>query len=175
MKLAWLKYAGYAMAGIIAVKLLMNQVWDNISAARIKDLHPAMRPLAIKLLQEARKKGINLRITSGLRTPEEQDALFAQGRTKPGGKVTNAQRWQSYHNYGLAVDVVPMNAINQPEWNSSRWNEIGALGKSLGLRWGGDFRSIKDKPHFETGPSIRELNNARLAGSVDGQGFVKFT
>ena len=174
MKLAWLKYAGYAAAGIIAIKLLMNQVWDNVSAARIKGLHPAMKPLAVKLLQEAKKRGINLRITAGMRTPEEQEELFAQGRTKPGAKVTNAKAWQSYHNFGLAIDVVPINAINQAEWKSTKWNEIGEIGKSIGLRWGGDFKSIKDRPHFETGPTIRELNAARTAGNVDAQGFVKF-
>jgi len=174
MKLAWLKYAGYAAAGIIAIKLLMNQVWDNVSAARIKGLHPAMKPLAVKLLQEARKLGINLRITAGFRTPEEQDALYEQGRTKPGKRVTNARAWQSYHNYGLAIDVVPMNALGQPDWKSNKWAEIGQIGKSVGLRWGGDFTSIKDQPHFETGPTIRELNAARLAGNVDAQGFVKF-
>ena len=174
MKARWLKYAGYAAAGIIAIKLIMNQVWDNISAARIRELHPAMKPLAVKLLQEARKQGINLRITSGLRTETEQQALYDQGRTRPGKIVTNAKPWQSYHNYGLAIDVVPMNAANQPVWNSKDWNKIGQIGKSIGLRWGGDFKNLVDKPHFETGPRISDLNSARVAGNVDANGFVKF-
>jgi len=142
MKKDWLKYLGYATAGIITVKLIMNEVSDKASAERIKLLHPRMRPLAVRLLQEAKRQGINLRITAGLRTAAEQEALYQQGRTKPGAKVTNARPWQSYHNYGLAIDVVPLNQFNQPDWNSTKWKQIGAIGKSVGLRWGGDFKSI---------------------------------
>jgi peptidoglycan L-alanyl-D-glutamate endopeptidase CwlK len=173
MKNNWLKYVGFATAGILTVKLVMNEVSDKISARRIKALHPRMRPLATRFLQEAKKQGINLRITAGLRTAAEQEALFQQGRTTPGAKVTNARAWQSYHNYGLAIDVVPMNALNQPDWNSREWNRIGQIGKSVGLRWGGDFKSIVDRPHFEIGPPLRDLIAMRLANKVDAKGFVR--
>ena len=173
MKKDWLKYLGYATAGIITVKLIMNEVSDKASAERIKLLHPRMRPLAVRLLQEAKRQGINLRITAGLRTAAEQEALYQQGRTKPGAKVTNARPWQSYHNYGLAIDVVPLNQFNQPDWNSTKWKQIGAIGKAVGLRWGGDFKSIVDQPHFEIGPPIRDLIAMQLAKKVDAKGYVR--
>jgi peptidoglycan L-alanyl-D-glutamate endopeptidase CwlK len=38
------------------------------------------------------------------------------------------------------------------DWNAPNgtWEKIGGIGKGLGLEWGGDFKSIKDRPHFQT-------------------------
>lgn len=41
---------------------------------------------------------------SGLRSFVTQEALYVQGRTKPGDIVTWARPGLSYHNYGLATD-----------------------------------------------------------------------
>jgi D-alanyl-D-alanine carboxypeptidase-like protein len=81
---------------------------------------------------------------------EQQQAIYAQGRTTPGNIVTNAQPGDSYHNFGLAFDVVPTEYKSLPNWNPSGdyWQIIGNIGKNLGLTWGGDF-STPDKPHFE--------------------------
>ena len=75
----------------------------------------------------------------------------AKGRTTSGGKVTNAKAGQSYHNYGLAIDVVEVSPMYgyKKGYPSSRWDKIARIGKSLGLEWGGDWKSFVDKPHFQ--------------------------
>lgn len=80
----------------------------------------------------------------------QQQVLYSQGRTSPGNVVTHAAPGDSYHNYGLAFDVVPTAYKSLPNWNPSGefWQRIGTIGKGLGLTWGGDFTS-PDKPHFE--------------------------
>jgi len=90
-----------------------------------------------------------LEVVQGLRTFAEQDALFAQGRTKPGKKVTNAKGGQSNHNYGLAVDLC-LFVGNQPQWeDEAGFDRIGAAGKNQGLKWGGDWPKFPDRPHLE--------------------------
>jgi peptidoglycan L-alanyl-D-glutamate endopeptidase CwlK len=80
---------------------------DAISIARVKLLHPAVRDEVARLIgaiEATWPVNMAIRIVQGLRTIDEQNALYAQGRTKPGNKVTNAKGGSSYHNYGLAVD-----------------------------------------------------------------------
>ena len=83
---------------------------DQITINRIKTLHPKIRKEVLDLYEKINKlelgKGVRLRFSYTFRTFEEQDALYAQGRTKPGSKVTNAKGGQSIHNYGLAFDIV---------------------------------------------------------------------
>lgn len=128
----------------------------------LKDLHPLVAAKTRKLIELARAEGIELLVTSTLRTFEEQAELFAIGRTKPGKKVTNAKPGQSWHNFGLAFDVVPL-VNGKPIWDSPFWERIGALGKQVGLTWGGDFKSFKDTPHFEFHPNLTlaEANRRR--------------
>lgn len=98
----------------------------------------------------------------GYRSPEEQNALFAKGRTVPGNVVTHVQGLFSWHNYGLAFDVVPERLRQQPNWapEDPLWSKLGFIGKRLGLHWGGDWSS-PDKPHFEYHPglSIQEVRD----------------
>lgn len=125
---------------------------------RIEDLHPKVQAMAHALMANAKADGIVLRVTFTLRAIATQDALYAQGRTKPGKIVTNARGGYSFHNYGLALDVVPEELLALPNWGDNPhdqkradalWAKLGAIGKALGFRWGGDFKSIKDRPHFE--------------------------
>lgn len=74
---------------------------------RIEDLHPCLQEKARQLIELCKAEGIEIRVTSTLRTFAEQAQLYAQGRTKPGQIVTRAKPGQSWHNYGLAVDVCP--------------------------------------------------------------------
>jgi peptidoglycan L-alanyl-D-glutamate endopeptidase CwlK len=129
------------------IKEFVMNVWDKVTDNKINSLHPAIKPKVIEFINLAETKGYKLRITSGYRTYDEQNKLYSQGRTTKGNIVTNAKGGESYHNFGLAIDVVPIvNGV--AEWNTN-WNEIATIGKSLGFEWGGDFNSIKDKPHFE--------------------------
>lgn len=134
---------------------VIDNAVDARSEANIKTLHPKAQPLARALLHKAAENGITMVVTSGTRTYEEQDELYAQGRTKPGAIVTNARAGYSNHNFGIAFDLTEF-VSGQPVWESPRYAVVGALGKSLGLSWGGDWRSIQDEPHFELRPDWAE-------------------
>ena len=109
-----------------------------IDSRDIKDLHPIVASLAKTLIERAKNElGIKLLITSTLRDNECQAKLYAKGRTTPGPKVTNAKPGQSFHNYGVAFDVVPV-IDGKAIWSTSGkaleiWQSIGKLGKEIGL------------------------------------------
>lgn len=110
---------------------------------------------------------LDFTIVSGLRTTEEQKALYAQGRTKAGNRVTNADGVKSLSNhqdeadglkdgYGAAVDFYPYyNGSVQVNAPVAKFEQVArhiqATAKRLGYRidWGGDWRSFKDNPHLE--------------------------
>lgn len=147
-----------------------NKVWDAISETKILTLHPKIRDKAREFLVKAEKAGYKLRITSGLRTYAEQNALYAKGRTAAGSIVTNAKGGQSNHNFGTAFDVVPI-VNGKADWNSKDWNKIGELGKSIGFAWGGDFKNLVDKPHFEMqfGLTLAQLRKKYESGDKQGE------
>ncbi|CAB5187476.1 Peptidase M15B, partial [uncultured Caudovirales phage] len=106
---------------------------------RIEDLTPAVQQRAKALVSAAKDAGIDLLITSTYRSNEEQAALYAQGRTKPGAIVTNARPGDSYHNWRCAFDVVPLRN-GKPVWSTSGpdgdlWRKIGEMGEAVGLEW----------------------------------------
>ncbi len=113
---------------------------------RLDDLDPRFRPVAIELLARCVEAGIQVMIIDTLRTPEEHQANLASGVS-----------WtrHSKHLDGLAIDICPydMYQLHGPDklrWNAGDpvWQKIGAIGESLGLRWGGRWKQ-KDMGHFE--------------------------
>ena len=128
------------------------------NTAKINELQESVRPLAQNLLRLAADQGIQLKIVSAYRSPAEQQILKDSGKG-----VTNAGALLSYHNHRLAFDVVPTEYISLPDWNPTGplWAKVGAIGKSVGLEWGGDWPDKKkDRPHFQlTGAPIQELKS----------------
>ena len=109
---------------------------------KIKDLHPSIQPLVREFLARAKASGYPLRITHGYRSIDEQNALYEQGRTKPGSIVTNAKGGQSFHNFGLAVDV-----YDEVRGYNTDWDELGRIADGVGLEHGD--RGYVDLPHFQ--------------------------
>lgn len=164
---------------------------DQKTLERIQLLHPKLRDEALELYDEivASLTGSAIcRFAYTLRTFAEQDALFAQGRTKPGKRVTNARGGQSYHNYGLAIDIVLLvdkdknGTFETAAWDlktdfdgdkKADWMEVVQVFKRYGFEWGGDWKFV-DAPHFQKtfGKSIYELRALHTAGKVDKNGFV---
>lgn len=103
-------------------------------------------------MQKAHAAGINIKIISALRTYEEQNELYAQGRTKPGGIVTNARGGHSNHNFGIAFDIGVFEGSKYLT-ASPKYKAVGALGIDLGLEWGGNWKTIVDEPHFQLRPT----------------------
>lgn len=134
---------------------------DKITQQRIQKLHPLVREEVDRIIQECDKAltgTAKIRITQGLRTFEEQDQLYATGRTKSGKKVTNAKGGQSIHNYGLAVDICLMIDGKTASWDTVKdwdndqiadWYECVKIFAKYGWDWGGNWKTFKDLPHFE--------------------------
>jgi len=124
---------------------------DSRSEKNILTLQPEVRPLARALVHKAALAGIKIKIISGFRSYEEQDALYAQGRTAPGNIVTNARGGYSNHNFGIAFDVGVFEG-NKYLDDSPKYKAAGVLGMDLGLEWGGSWKTIVDQPHFQLRP-----------------------
>lgn len=148
---------------------------DKITLDRIELLHPAVRQevkdIYLNEIVPALTGRAICRFAYTLRTFAEQDALFAQGRTrlfdnsgKRLGVVTKAKGGQSIHNYGLALDIVLVKDTNgdgtfdAASWETNvdfdkdgkpDWMEVVNILKKHGWVWGGDWKSFKDAPHFE--------------------------
>lgn len=164
---------------------------DKVTLERIKLLHPKLRDEATEIYKEicdALKGKALCRFAFTLRTFAEQDALYAQGRTKPGAVVTKAKGGQSYHNYGLAIDIVLLidkdgnGSYETASWDTrgdfdadkqSDWMEIVNIFKQHGWEWGGDWK-FKDDPHFQKtfGKSVRELLALYNSKKVDSNNYV---
>ena len=169
---------------------------DQITLERIKLMHPDVRDEVNEiydLIAQALSGRAICRFSYTLRTYQEQDNLFTLGRTKvnPVGKsdkkpmgniVTNAKGGQSYHNFGLAFDIVLLKDSNgdgtfeTASWETNvdfdkdgkaDWQEVVIICKQHGWAWGGDW-NFKDMPHFEKkfGLSVVELNNRAKQGKV---------
>lgn len=126
-----------------------SQIPDSIKQ-KLKGLTPITAKKAVALYLACKEKGINITITSGLRTFEEQERLYAQGRTAPGNIVTYLRGGESYHNTGKAFDIAIVGKDGQIDWESPDFNKAGRIGESLGLTWGGSWKKFVDKPHFQT-------------------------
>ena len=126
---------------------------DTISEQRLAKVHPILMSRIVSLATQLGIEDIPLRVTQGLRDWNEQNALYAQGRDgNPGPIVTNAPAGYSWHNYGLAVDVVPMDVQpGQPDWNISHpaWKRIIESSKTFSLFSGSEFRTFPDWPHLQ--------------------------
>ena len=120
--------------------------------------HPRLQKIAAAWIKACAVESITVAISETLRTAAEQDALYAQGRTKLGNIVTNAKgsSYKSQHQWGIAfgfylkMDVDGDGKISDDAYNDSKghFKRAAEIGKKLGLAWGGDWSSIVDKPHL---------------------------
>jgi peptidoglycan L-alanyl-D-glutamate endopeptidase CwlK len=119
---------------------------------KIEDLVPVLQERYAYFKAAMDEMSIDYIVTCTRRTPEEQAALFAQGRTKPGKIVT----WtlNSRHIGGRAFDIVIMEN-GKPDWSVSNpsWKRAGDLGIACGLVWGGSWNT-PDYAHFELPPEV---------------------
>lgn len=121
---------------------------------RIEDLLPECQEKYSLFEARMKEAGIDYIVTCTYRSQDEQDALYAQGRTRPGRKVTWTRA--SRHTSRKAFDIAIM-VNGKICWNPSldadndgvpEYTEAGLIGESVGLRWGGRFSS-PDAPHYE--------------------------
>lgn len=161
--------------------LVQKRIYKN-NDERIKELHPDFQPVARHFIEltyqmdfsDIGLPGYMVMITEGYRSVERQNLLFRQGG------ITLALGGQSWHNYGLAIDVT----AKDPQTGQTLWElplkirdkvalafyrRLAEAGKELGLIWGGDFISIIDMPHFEWHPEHNDIFSFLAKMSSDGQ------
>jgi Putative peptidoglycan-binding domain-containing protein len=116
----------------------------------ITDLHPRLQEKIQLVAAKCKEQDLIIGIGECLRTVAEQDALYAQGRTTAGNIVTYAKgsTYSSQHQWGIAFDFYRNDGTGAFNEDGKFFEKVGAVGKSLGLGWGGDWTSIKDKPHL---------------------------
>jgi peptidoglycan L-alanyl-D-glutamate endopeptidase CwlK len=168
---------------------------DNITLQRIALMHPQLRNevehiYRVQIVPALTGRAM-CRFSYTLRTFQEQNALYAQGRTRlydsKGnrlGIVTKAKGGQSYHNYGLALDIVLIRDNGTASWETNvdfdkdgkaDWMEVVQIFKNAGWEWGGDWR-FKDLPHFQKTfgyktPQLLAKHNAR--DFISGTNYVR--
>lgn len=126
-----------------------------MASRKIEDLHADLQKLAREFVIECEREGIPVLIYMTYRSNDEQNELYARGRTVPGKKVTNAKGGQSDHNYTIdskpaakAFDAVPLR-LGKAIWNDPvLWAKMGEIAEKIGLKWGGNWKKFIDKPHF---------------------------
>ncbi len=115
----------------------------------LDDLREPFRSKAKEWAAKCEAEGLDILVYCTLRTPAEQDALYAQGRTKPGPIVTYAKAGSSAHNFGLALDFVPLQG-GKPLWKGGdHWKRPIEIAESLGLESASKWLKFKEMPHLQ--------------------------
>lgn len=125
------------------------------------------------------KHGVTAEVISGLRSWQQQAALYAQGRTKPGRIVTKARPGSSWHNYGLAIDLglfAGGKYLDEaaPARAEKVYRDLGALAATMGLEWAGTWKSFPEGPHFQwtAGQTVAQLRAKMEANGHNVQALV---
>ena len=142
---------------------------------KLSDLDPVVEQMAWRLIAAAPLVlQRELFVVHTLRTYDEQDALYEQGRTEPGKIVTNARGGKSWHNFGLALDFAfEQDGTQHPTWSTSQsindWRLLGSMGEAIGFEWGGRF-DLKDFGHFHYSAG-QTMDRVRAAYERDTKGW----
>jgi peptidoglycan L-alanyl-D-glutamate endopeptidase CwlK len=171
-----------------------------MASRRIEDLVPEVQERAREHVLRCADAKIELLIYCTLRDVFEQGRLFRQGRTAEqvkeksaqlrgqgfpqlakvldeakgdkGGKVTFAGPGESFHQYAMAYDCVPM-IKGKPVWGTggegaALWQKVGAFGTAAGLEWAGEWTKFREFPHFQWtgGQAVRDLMKKRFGQSA---------
>lgn len=170
---------------------------DSVTVARIEKMHPKIRSEVVEIYDQICKALTGrafCRFSYTLRTFAEQNELYAIGRTVKGNnprpavpmgdKVTNAQGGQSYHNYGLALDIVLIVDGKEASWDMVKdfdgdgiadWMEVVNIFTRYGWEWGGNWAGkLHDGPHFQKtlGKSVKDLQQLHATGRMDENKYV---
>lgn len=130
--------------------------FSKSSENRLKGLHPKLQEFFRELIKIS---PYDFSITQGIRTAEEQNKLYRQGRTVPGAIVTNCDGYKVKSNHqvkadglGYAGDIAVL-INNKITWEERYYKEVARTGRILmqkyNIEWGGDWKNFKDLPHFE--------------------------
>lgn len=160
---------------------------DKITLSRIETAHPAVRQDLRDIYSEicSRLTGrAQCRFVEVLRSEARQAELYAQGRSKPGKIVTNAKPGESYHQYGLSVDICLIIDGKEASWDMitdfdhdsiADWMEVVHVFKEHGWEWAGDWKRFREAPHFQCtfGLPISVCIARKNGKLTDSQGYIR--
>ena len=167
---------------------------DKVTLDRIKLLHPDVREevrcLYEDITNSVDSKYCKVRFSSTLRTFAEQNELYTQGRTKPGEKVTWVRGGYSYHNYGLAIDIVLLldkdknGTFESASWDVAfdgdgdgvaDWLETAKIFNAYRWQWGLINSKGKryDLPHFQKTFGFKQSELLSLPKDNEGYPILK--
>jgi peptidoglycan L-alanyl-D-glutamate endopeptidase CwlK len=150
------------------------------SSRRIDDLAFPAKTRALKFMGELRALKIDVLVTCTFRDEEAQNELYAQGRTRreldvvglshveprPGRILTNAKGGWSFHQYKVALDLVPLRH-GKPVWGTlgdgidddprdddtddlELWQRVGEIAEFCGMAWAGRWKGkLREMAHFQ--------------------------
>ena len=130
--------------------------FSRTSEKRLMYLHKNLQKFFMELLKIS---PYDFSISQGVRTAEEQNKLYQQGRTVPGKIVTNCDGYKSKSKhqvredgFGYAGDIAIL-VDGKVTWEEKYYKEVARTGRVLmqkyNIEWGGDWKKFKDLPHFE--------------------------
>ncbi len=143
---------------------------DARSETNIATLLPQVKPYARALVNAAAARGIIVKVISGTRSLEEQTILYQ--KYQQGGPLA-APPGRSNHNYGIAFDIGVFTGSLDPAQartylgESPDYDRVGSLADDIGLSWGGNWTTSKDKPHYELRPDwARDLTETQMVDEL---------
>jgi peptidoglycan L-alanyl-D-glutamate endopeptidase CwlK len=146
--------------------------YDQTNIQKIAQLHPIAKEIATIFFDRLSKINLDFLITDAYRSIEEQNQLYSKGRTSKGKIVTQIKGGYSYHNYGLAFDIVPVSngKLNYDDQNS--YILAAQAAETLGLEWGGNQKKSTGTPHFQYSLSLNydNITNGVKIPSILSQG-----
>lgn len=128
---------------------------NKVSKRTMKNISNIDPKLSLVIGMALARGNVDFTVTSGLRTLNKQRELYAQGRSKKGNKVTNADGVikKSYHQTGKAIDFIPYPFKGWDDTESFKkvGKELKYCADFLGIAnsYGGNWKSFKDYPHFQ--------------------------
>ena len=139
---------------------MINHSWGRDSTRRMQGVDARLVACATAVLKRC-PCDLTIPILGGLRTQEEQQRLYARGRTRSGKIVTQLDgvKRQSMHQSGRALDIVPWDPVRQAavwppaeswDWDEiQRWMNTESERMGIDLVWGGNWKGFTDCPHWE--------------------------
>lgn len=147
-----------AAVGAARVVPALSEAQKRSQAARLGQAMPSLAAAYAQALAwwmgdpVLRLAGLPI-VTECYRSPERQDELYQQGRSKPGPVVTYKRGGESKHNAlpSRALDVAFLLSDASVSWSGLLLSKFARLMKAADARvhWGGDWPGFKDRPHFE--------------------------
>ncbi|MCO8043232.1 M15 family metallopeptidase [Acinetobacter bohemicus] len=125
--------------------------------------------MVFKLMQE--QHGYELVLLEGYRSPERQNSLATNSN------ITRARGFQSYHQFGLAADIAfkrngKLIISERDPWAMQGYQLYGQIAESVGLTWGGRWKSIQDYGHTEYRmPGLKKT--AEMAHQLTNEGNLQ--